>query len=125
MFSFFDKSTIISPATLNVASLLAPIIGSRDVVQVLKQEIEKQKSSEILLDLSRVEFISRSAAHELLLVQEAYSQKGVSLEFVQANEDVAAMLRTVAANRALPLKDRPSFQAETADINTLLEEVGA
>ena len=107
---------------IEVAKVLAPIVGSRDVVDLLKAPIIKSDSRIVVLDFSYVEFISRSAAHELLLIKELH-QKDKELSFENVNKDITEMLRVVAANRALPKTEKPQFKAEKTDINSLREEL--
>ena len=108
---------------IEVARVLAPIVGSRDVVDLLKAPIIKSDSRIVVLDFSYVEFISRSAAHELLLIKEELHQKDKELSFENVNKDITEMLRVVAANRALPKTEKPQFKAEKTDINSLREEL--
>jgi len=108
---------------IEVAKVLAPIVGSRDVVDLLKAPIIKSDSRIVVLDFSYVEFISRSAAHELLLIKEELHQKDKELSFENVNKDITEMLRVVAANRALPKTEKPQFKAEKTDINSLREEL--
>lgn len=110
-----------STKEIQVAKLIAPIIGSRDVVDLLKPHIFKQKETSIVLDFSNVEFLSRSAAHEFLLIKEdLYHDQQKKLSFENTNKFVTEMLRVVAANRALP-KEKTPFYAEKIDIKSLLK----
>lgn len=108
---------------IEVAKVLAPIVGSRDVVDLLKTPILKADTKSVVLDFNSVEFISRSAAHELLLIKEELHQKNKELSFEDTNKDITEMLRVVAANRALPKTEKPQFKAEKTDINSLREEL--
>jgi anti-anti-sigma regulatory factor len=110
---------------IKVARVLAPVVGSRDVVDLLKPLILKADNKSVVLSFDDVEFISRSAAHELLLVQAEMHQEEKYLSFEDTNEEVAAMLRTVAANRALPKSDKPEFKPKKINIDSLLREVAA
>ncbi len=101
------------PHKVAIADIIAPIIGSRDGVDVVAKKIEKIRAKSVELDFTSVEFISRSAAHEFLLMKEKFQQqKHISLFFSNTNEQVASMLRSVAANRALPKSSEyaPQFQ---------------
>lgn len=108
---------------INAARVLAPIISSRDVIDLLKERVLKADTKSVVLDFRNVEFISRSAAHELLVIQEELRRKNRELDFINTNKDVAEMLRVVAANRALPKSEKPQFTPERTDINTLREEL--
>ena len=102
---------------------MATKISSRDIVDLLKDRILELHSSSVVLDFSDVQFISRSAAHELLLIKETFRLSNKELIFENANADVTEMLRIVAANRALPKSEKPEFNAERIDINTFLKEI--
>ncbi|MDD5547347.1 MAG: STAS domain-containing protein [Candidatus Pacebacteria bacterium] len=108
---------------IKVAKVLAPILGSRDVIDSLKSYILKSNEKMVVLDFKDVQFISRSAAHELLLIKEELSQKNKELSFENTNDDIAEMLRVVAANRALPKSEKIQFRPEKININSLKKEV--
>lgn len=104
-----------------MATLIAPVIHSRDAVELVRNVIEKTDAvTSVVLDFNEVEFISRSAAHELLVLKENLKQaKNTDIVFTNTNKDVNGMLRIVAANRAvpkhtivsLPLIERTNIQA--------------
>lgn len=111
--------------TINVSKLLAPIISSRDVASILEDKIKKTDTESVLLDFSNIKFISRSAAHSLLLLKEKFESKTSNkkeVSFINADNDIAEMLRVIAANRALPKKEKPEFNPEKIDILSLLKE---
>lgn len=105
---------------IKIAEVLAPIMSSRDVVDNLLAPIRKADIQSVVLDFTDVDFISRSAAHELLLLQEEFHQKRRELSFENTNSDISQMIRTVAANRALPEHPKPTFKAERMNINSLI-----
>ena len=111
-----------SKTSIKVAKVLASIIGSRDVISVLKSHVFESDKPSVVLDFESIQFISRSAAHELLLFQEELRQKGKELVFDNTNKDIVDMLRIVAANRAVPAK-KSEFKPEKVDINSLREEL--
>ncbi len=100
--------------TIKMAEVLATILSSRDLIDNLKIVVLKADAKSIDLDFSEVEFVSRSAAHALLVMKEDLRQRGKEICFINANKDIENMLRTVAANRALP-KKKPEFRAERFD----------
>jgi anti-anti-sigma regulatory factor len=111
--------------TINVSKLLAPIISSRDVASVLEDKIKKTDTESVLLDFTNIKFISRSATHSLLLLKEKFESKTSNrkeVSFINANNDIAEMFRVIAANRALPKKEKPEFNPEKIDISSLLKE---
>lgn len=113
----------VTKAIINLADSIAPIIGSRDLVDLLEKSISKTKADLVELDFKNVEFVSRSAAHALLTMKEDFLRKMLrkkEIAFVNANRDVKTMFRTVAANRALPNKRDIVFQPKSVDINSIL-----
>jgi len=60
---------------LILSRLIAPIISSRDVIDALEKDIIKTKAKSVDLDFTDVKFISRSAAHSLLLLKERLQAK--------------------------------------------------
>ncbi len=110
--------------TISVVQTIAPIVSSRDLVRNLEPEISKVKHDAVDLDFTDVEFISRSAAHELIALQEKMRTKRFKkkeVRFINANDEVKKMLRIVAANIALPEAPRPKVQLEKIDIQSLLK----
>lgn len=109
---------------LIISSLLAHILSSRDAVEILEKIVKKTNVKSVDLDFSNVKFVSRSAAHALLLMKEKLQTKKY-ISFVNTNEDVTNMLRAVAANRIVPKKQKPKFNPKKIDINSLFKEVFA
>jgi len=107
--------------TTNLTAAVAPVLASRDVIRTLKDPIEKMASQHIRLDFANVEFISRSAAHELLRLKEWFSAQAnhKEIEFVNANKEVSQMLRTVASNRAIPKDQKEATALKTISVNEL------
>lgn len=95
---------------INVAHKLAIIVASRDITHNLKQLVLAARLPKVSLDFQDVEFVSRSAAHELLVLREELSKKSphaVELSFINTDEHVANMLKIVDSSRISP-KKRPS-----------------
>lgn len=107
-----------SKLTLNVAQHIAPVIGSRDVINVLRDATNKADQPSVVLDFANVEFISRSAAHALLKLQEE-SEKQV--EFANTNEAVHNMLRIVAESKNRP-RQEVIFHPRRVEFNDLLSQ---
>lgn len=111
--------------TININKLLAPIISSRDVVNVLEDKIKKTDKESVILDFSNVKFISRSATHALTLLKEkveSRSSNRKSLFFINADHDIIEMFRIVAANKIYPKNNKPKFNPEKINIRSLLKE---
>jgi|SRR3989338_742006 len=110
--------------TIKIAEKIAPIVSSRDIIVKLKNSISKLKAKKVSLDFSNVVFVSRSAAHELLIMKEELERKMVrkkSIIFINTNNDVKEMIRTVASNRAIPERNKPKFRAEVVNIDTIIK----
>lgn len=107
--------------SINVASVVAPVLASRDVINILRNEIDKNNAPLIQLNLDHVEFISRSAAHELLRLKEWFSSQEhkKTIELTNASDEVTKMLRVVASNRAVPKVKKNSSEIETISIEEL------
>lgn len=111
------------PVRIRLNKLLAEIINSRDVADVLKDNIKKTDAKSVVLDFTDIKFISRSAAHSLLLLKEkleTLNKKYISFE--NAANDVSEMLRIVSANKTYPKKEKPEFNPKKIDITSLLKE---
>ncbi|MFA5249024.1 MAG: STAS domain-containing protein [Candidatus Paceibacterota bacterium] len=109
-------------AQLNMAELIAPMISSRDVVDILKKAIKKTKSRSVDFDFSEVRFVSRSAAHALLMLKEELNSQEIEINFINTQNAVKDMIRIVAANRAVPKKEKVKFNPKIISINSLLNE---
>lgn len=106
---------------INIAKEVAPIISSRDITDVLEGIILKAKTKLVNLDFSDVEFISRSAAHAMLLMKDNLCRKLLNkkeIYFINTNNDTQTMFRAIAANRALP-KKKPDFKPKKISITTI------
>ena len=113
----------IDKITINVAEILAPVIGSRDVIVVLEKAISQAESQSVDLNFAKVEFVSRSAAHALLVMKEDLQRKFLKkrfINFVNTNDEVKEMFRIIAANRAVP-RSEPDIKIEKTDIASLVK----
>ena len=90
--------------TLEIAREISEIISSRDISHVLKQRIEAADSYRVNLDFNKVQFVSRSAAHQLISLQRSLAEleQPILLNFKNTSENVTTMLRAVAANSVVP-----------------------
>lgn len=115
-------------AIIDVSVVIATMIGSRDVVHTLKEVILRTRSRSVDLDLKNVEFLSRSAAHELLTLKDdlSYSLLRKKLvSFINARDNVSEMLRIVAASRAMPKLKHKECRIERADSNFFYDSPSA
>ena len=109
---------------LNVAETIAPIISSRDIIEDFEKSIKRAPTFDIALDFNNVQFISRSASHQLLTLKEELANKLLKkkiISFINTNNDVTKMLRLVAASKALPQK-KVKFDAEITNIQSLMAQ---
>ena len=110
---------------IDVAATLASAISSRDITDDLKAAIKKADTEAVDLDFANVEFVSRSAAHQLLTMKEELMQKSwhsKKVSFVNTNKDVEEMFRVVAANRAVPRHPHHTFSPQKIDIESLNQQ---
>jgi anti-anti-sigma regulatory factor len=108
---------------LKVSSLLSCSISSRDaVIEILEKEILMLSEAIVYLDFTKIDFISRSAAHELLKMKERFENRKSDRKdiiFLNPDSNVAAMIRIVAANKAYT-PNKKSFNPEKVDIGQLV-----
>ena len=107
---------------IKIAQIFASILSSRDIVNELRAIIDKTDSESVDLDFQKVEFVSRSAAHELILVKEDFKRKRLNrkeVSFINTSDSVKEMLRVVAANRTLPKNTKLEFKAKKINIDAL------
>ncbi len=107
--------------TIYIAKITAPMLSSRDIIDVIRKAVNKTDAESVELDFTRIEFISRSAAHELLVMKEDFLRENIKKEvsFENTNQSVTEMFRIVAANRARPKTEEPIFNPQRATINSL------
>ena len=108
-------------SVIHIASSVAPIVSSRDIVANLEENIANLQTDKVILDFTKVKFISRSAAHQLLSLKEKtqHTRPKKELVFENTNDDVKEMFRIIAANRAVPENKKPEFKAEKISLNAL------
>lgn len=94
----------------------ANTISSRDVVKSFLPIIKKYPKNSIVLDFSNIDFISRSAAHELIKLKTKY----FNVTFSNLADEVSEMLRIIAANIASPKKSEEKFSPERTTFTALL-----
>ena len=108
---------------LDIEKIIAPIVSSRDSINRLEGIIRRMRSNNIELDFSNIDFISRAATHELLLMKERLLYqlffKRV-IVFTNMNIDVFNMIRIVAANRVAPKEHIDDQELEIVSVEQLL-----
>lgn len=77
-------------------------ISSREAVKVFFSFIPK--TSNLSIDFGAVEFISRAAAHELLLQCETLQKKGVNISFRNLNDSLNKMIDIVSSSKKTGVK---------------------
>ncbi len=98
--------------TINVIKITGvPIISSRDVVLLIKEELKKvdKEIKKVFIDFNNIEFISRSAAAALINFKESANK---DIIYTGLEEDLAILLRLVAANKIYQIKkqNRPNLK---------------
>jgi anti-anti-sigma regulatory factor len=107
---------------IDVADKIATIVASRDIAHTLSKLILAVRASEVSLDFKNVEFISRSAAHELLLLQDELAKwvpQAIALSFINTNKHVVDMLKVVASSRISPKKPPSDLHIKTISLDSL------
>lgn len=106
---------------INIAKIVAPILGSRDVISALKNSILETRAERVDLNFKKVKFISRSAAHELLKIkEELFYKHKKEIRFTNAEESIEQMLRVVASSRAIPRREVPKLEMEVVSICSMV-----
>ncbi len=105
---------------IKIAEIIAPIISSRDAVDLAQNKINQFDNTSIELDFSAVEFISRSVAHALLVMKEDFLRQSPKKEIilVNTNQSITNMLRIVSANRIVPKNTPLSINIPEISINS-------
>jgi len=110
--------------TFRIEKILPKSILSRDAVrEILENEIKKFSAQTVEMDFSNIEFISRSAAHELLKMKERfeYSQTNKKeIIFKELAPSPAEMIRMVAATSAYPSNIKEEFNPKRVNIKDLV-----
>ena len=97
-------------------------ICSRTAIsQAFDEACQQADDKTICVDLAEVDFLSRAAAHQILIDAEACEAKGFEVEYVNVGEDPRKMLETVAYRRKhpRPLDDRPISVVNVAEDDDL------
>ena len=111
--------------TILVKDIIGKAISSREVIiEILEKELAKMKSSLVHVNFKDVEFISRSAAHELIRVKEQLEHvKKKNIEFIKLSEDVAQMIRLVAASKAYSKPEIKNFKPKKVNLKDLMRAI--
>ena len=90
---------------INTFRIKRKILTSRDLIRSYQKDIDAIKNSPVVLDFFNVEFVSRSAVHELLKLKEEYKIKeNKYLIFKNTNDDISKMFEIVAQSMAIKKK---------------------
>lgn len=108
--------------TIIVKKLLTiPVLASREEVRGFSEhfkENEKLPDTTVYLDFSGIEFISRSAAAELVNLKE--SNKNIKIIYSGLSDNLAEMLRSVAANIVYPKNSHTEFNPKRLKLAELI-----
>ncbi|HEX9503025.1 MAG TPA: hypothetical protein VF974_01725 [Patescibacteria group bacterium] len=111
---------------IDVAVLVAPIIGSRDVANQLKHTLDQIDAKSVDLDFAKVDFVSRSAAHALLVMKEDFNRQWLNkkaIHFINTNNDIEQMFKVVATTHVLDKRAKPEFKPQEVDIDFLYKNL--
>jgi len=96
-----------------------PMLSSRGVIKYFDDAIKKIKHTDLIaFDFSDIEFISRSAAAELVSLKESYKNK--KIVYFALNDYLSDILRSVAASKVYPKKENFKFNPNRAPLSDLL-----
>jgi len=98
-------------------------IGGRSSVDMVLKGIKK--SGDYSLDFENIDFLSRSAAHQLLTLKNTLKRKGVDISFINVSDSIKLMFEKVANSMARNTKhsipiNRIDFKGEDELKNYLL-----
>lgn len=81
---------------IQIKSLLGKVISTRQHIDILRKKLRTLNNSEIILDFTGVEFISRSFADELLKLQkENIDKHQLKIKFENLEYSVTKMIAVV------------------------------
>ncbi|MFA6446398.1 MAG: hypothetical protein WC289_01130 [Patescibacteria group bacterium] len=85
-------------------SAVAPTLSSRDIVEVVQTLVDKLNQRRVVIDFSGMTFVSRSAADELLKLQERFSGffSNKKINFENIPTEVAQILALVKKQQHNP-----------------------
>lgn len=107
---------------IDLSKDLAQVVSSRDLVVDLESKLAKLPNKKINLDFTNIIFVSRSAAHELILMQERLSEKFLKrklVNFVNMNEDIKNLINHIA--KANPEREVFRFNVKKVDTANFLK----
>ena len=108
---------------IKLSSLFNEKINGRSSVKLIFRQLEDIKS--VIFDFSDIVFISRAAAHELVLLLEDYQKRGFTFSLKNVSADVNQMLNIISESRKVDFKKatfvkRLHFRSEKEMKNYLL-----
>lgn len=88
--------TLQMKTTIHIQNILPSTITSRSAVELIKHEMPLVSDSLVTFDFSKIDFISRAFADELI---HFIANNNISADFLQTNTIIAEMLAVVQKNR--------------------------
>lgn len=82
------------------------IVGRSSIDMVLK---EIKNKGDYILDFENIDFISRSAVHQLLSLRNELKRKGVKIFFENVSNSVEPMIERVTNSMTNPKKNTPTL----------------
>ena len=89
---------------INVAKILAPVVGSRDLMPILSEAVNKADVKSVDLDFQKLNLFLVRQPYALLLMKEDLQRKWLNKihYFVNTSDNVQEMFRVVAATGRCP-----------------------
>lgn len=106
---------------ISVSDSLSAFINTREIVRSKLQSLQLKSLDEIVLDFSGVEFVSRSAMHEILAT---FRDSGVKVATINETPEVRNMMTAVSNSMRNPVKrtsDPIVWQKPIDNINAALD----
>ncbi|MFA5817360.1 MAG: STAS domain-containing protein [Bacteroidales bacterium] len=97
---------------------------SRAIVDLLFARIYSQASQELILDFEDVEFISRSAAHQLLINKKQFEiQNSTNLLFINLLSNLEKTISTVQESMRSKIQVNPKIEVIESEDPAMIEEL--
>jgi anti-anti-sigma regulatory factor len=92
---------------VNLFKLIAKNIATRQAIKLIQDEIfnnVKKTTESVDLDFTKVDFISRSFADEILNLRKKLKKQDITLNFVNINDEIIEMLKVVSSHKKRDIK---------------------
>lgn len=112
----YDNITIMKQNTIKIklSNLISKSISSRQAVKLIEDRIfafSNYNKTNVILDFSNVNFISRSFADEILDLKEKLKNKKIYLKFMDTNNEINKMFKITSFHRENKTKAQVNLKA--------------